>query len=984
MKRIFSPGRSNNGSPKNRSRSNSSQQQQQQLPQPSAIPTDEISPELLPIVTLLSAQAHRRYNEGIFMLLQSINSDGEPVPNRQWREVYGVLLGTQLAVWDVDQLEKHQNNTEALMNASAKPDYINFTDSSFRAVDRLENSQGLKNIIIVSTTLKNQYLLQYQEPKDFHRWNAAFRLATFEYTSLQEAYTGALLSARGSKLSDIRTILSESKFDYEDWVSVRFGSGMPWKRCFAVIEQPNKKSKKDKIYKGSVSFYKDEKKQKKTAMAIIKDSSATYALYPQSHKLVDHSTMIKLEGTVFFDGNKKSLPKEASVYFMPEQHSAVPGYDTLIRFLVPLMDTFALYGRPKRLNANKNDLNSLLFGLPVLPHVHYLEVDDILALASSPQSSNWLLTEWRFRIKEIMARKLSSGYTGCGSQHGVQGAINSPGLNQNEFLDVKPGINRPTSPLSPSFLPQPKFKRDSHHSKASSINSSGGELSVPGSPPKANRNSEITQIYEDYSNVAQMGRYNQDQISQDSRQQIPPQAKLQQLQNSNLPYGQQQRSNLPSSQQQQQAYGSNTRLDDPYRIKNSNASSNSLGSNGTRGGVSQSSNTAPYPTQTSGSIPNGLQAPHDPYAKFKQDSNERLNTYLDDDDDFEEDFNRGISALSINDNKKSTNDDIFNPDYHGASQVNRSVENFGQNEPTIKVQTPSKPLPVPNIKIDQASPYTSGRINTSTPSSPVTNSIQRSNESFNQPPRQPNVATSGLSKSPAQRFTPLNQPAPPQHQQSTPAPQQPQFQQKQQPVQHRPPPPQQQQQQQPQQQVPPQQHSYPPQQQYQQRPPPPKQGNPPQQYQQRPPPQQQGYPPQGYNGPPPQQQYGAPPPQQSYPQQGYPPQGGYRGGPPPQHQQQGYPPQGPRPQQPQGIPRAQYGYGSSQSIPQQGGYPPQGPRPPQQQQPQAQQPYGQYPPPQQQQQPQRKPINPYGGTSTAAAASAANSNPYSQGNPYSR
>ncbi|ODQ56667.1 hypothetical protein WICANDRAFT_37125, partial [Wickerhamomyces anomalus NRRL Y-366-8] len=349
-----------------RSRSNSTPPQ----------PSEEIPPELAPIVTLLGAQAHRRYNEGVFMLLQSINSDGEPVPNRQWREVYGVLLGTQLAVWDVDELEKHQNNTEALMNASSKPDYINFTDSSFRAVDRLENSQGLKNIIIVSTTLKNQYLLQYQELEDFHRWNAAFRLSTFEYTSLQEAYTGALLSAKGSKLSDIRTILSESKFDYEDWVSVRFGSGMPWKRCFAVIEQPNKKSKKGKVYKGSVSFYKDEKKQKKllwlllkmqqkkTAMAIIKDASATYALYPQSHKLIDHSTMIKLEGTVFFDGNKKSLPKEACVYFMPEQHSAVPGYDTLIRFLVPLLDTFALYGRPKRLNANKSEMNSLLFGLP--------------------------------------------------------------------------------------------------------------------------------------------------------------------------------------------------------------------------------------------------------------------------------------------------------------------------------------------------------------------------------------------------------------------------------------------------------------------------------------------------------------------------------------------------------------------------------------------------------------------------------------------
>ena len=34
---------------------------------------------------------------------------------------------------------------------------------------------------------------------------------------------------------------------------------------------------------------------------------------------------------------------------MPEQHSSVPGFDTLIRFLVPLLDSFGLYGRPKDL-----------------------------------------------------------------------------------------------------------------------------------------------------------------------------------------------------------------------------------------------------------------------------------------------------------------------------------------------------------------------------------------------------------------------------------------------------------------------------------------------------------------------------------------------------------------------------------------------------------------------------------------------------------
>ena len=67
-------------------------------------------------------------------------------------------------------------------------------------------------------------------------------------------------------------------------------------------------------------------------------------------------------------------------FLMPEQHSSVPGFDTLIRFLVPLLDSFRIVRKTKRLKANRNDTDSLLFGLPTLPHVHYLELNDVLDL----------------------------------------------------------------------------------------------------------------------------------------------------------------------------------------------------------------------------------------------------------------------------------------------------------------------------------------------------------------------------------------------------------------------------------------------------------------------------------------------------------------------------------------------------------------------------------------------------------------------------
>ncbi|KAI0463323.1 hypothetical protein LJB42_003346 [Komagataella kurtzmanii] len=447
MKRLFSGQKSRSASPNLQSsgtfeptRENNTLESQGQ-----------ISPELSPIFTLVAAQSYRQYYEGIFMLLQDLNSDGKP-GERKWNEVYGVLTGTQLAVWDAEKLSEYKDDPSKLASTASKPMYINFTDATFKALDTLPSTNGqLHNVIVLSTTLKNRYLLQFNDKELFKRWNAAFRLTNFESTALQEAYTAAILSSRGSRLSDIKVILAETKFEHQDWVSVRFGTGMPWKKCFAVVEPPAKKSKKDKVYVGRVVFYENEKKSKKGIMATITRATSIYAAYPQSALLVDRSTLIKLEGTITF--SKEDDPKDASVFLMPEEHSSVPGYDTLIRFIVPLMDAFNLYGRPKRLNADKREIESLLFGLPVLPKVHYLEIDDLLLLTGSSTTTNWTLKDWTMGIKKILLNKMQSGYTGCGSAHGITGAVNSLNKDNSSRASsprIAPSRGRGTSSISPA------------------------------------------------------------------------------------------------------------------------------------------------------------------------------------------------------------------------------------------------------------------------------------------------------------------------------------------------------------------------------------------------------------------------------------------------------------------------------------------------------------------------------------------------------
>lgn len=432
----------------------------------SPLETSPVSPELVPILTLLNAHTHRRYHEGVFLILQDLKNDGTHAA-RKWKDVYGVLLGTQLALWNAKELAEFSEpscavSEKKLKEIASKPTYINLTDATLKTLDNsdnivMESGKNLTNALVVSTTLKNRYFLQFGNKESFNKWNAAVRLCLYECSSLQEAYTGAFISSRGAKLGDIRILLTNRKYDYKDWVSVRFGAGMPWKRCYAVISQSSNKKKGNF---GEINLYESDKKVKKNhAMATIVEAKALYAVYPSSPKLIDSSTIIKVEGSVKFE--KKETAQEKDVFIMPEKHQAVPSYDTIIRFLIPAMDTFKLYGRPEKLLSSRNDSHSLLFGLPVLPHIYYLEVEDLYPLTNSVSSLHWSKKEWREHISELLQRKLAQGYSGCNSASNITSPLPSPFLGSADLFERADGV------LSPKL---------SFGSKSSSNNSSKNSL----------------------------------------------------------------------------------------------------------------------------------------------------------------------------------------------------------------------------------------------------------------------------------------------------------------------------------------------------------------------------------------------------------------------------------------------------------------------------------------------------------------------------
>ena len=286
-----------------------------------------------------------------------------------------------------------------------------------------ENGQALNNVLSISTAASNRYLLHFNSLNSLTQWTASIRLTMFEYASLQEAYTGALIAGKGKTLNNIRQVLDRTQFRYEDWVRVRFGAGTPWRRCWCVVSPPDQKEnqklqktmKKSTIYsrpaatvRGNIKFYESRKITKKTVpIATVADAYSAYAIYPQSKPLIDHSTLIKLEGDVTVHAPSDSTV-EGFVFIMAESHPAVCGFEILLRTLFPIYDAFALYGRPVRLAPDPADTRSLMFAMPKDQKYGYLDILDITTLLHSSGSQSWSERTWRKQLKELTAKRMNA------------------------------------------------------------------------------------------------------------------------------------------------------------------------------------------------------------------------------------------------------------------------------------------------------------------------------------------------------------------------------------------------------------------------------------------------------------------------------------------------------------------------------------------------------------------------------------------------
>ena len=289
----------------------------------------------------------------------------------------------------------------------------------------MNGAQGgeLQNVLSVSTAANNRYLLHFNSLASLTQWTAGIRLAMFEHSTLQEAYTGSLIAGKGRNLNSIKGIMERTRFAYGDWARVRFGAGTPWQRCWCVVSPPDdkewakaqKNQKKSssayervKMPKGNIKFYDTRKVTKKTRpICTVSDAFAAYAIYPQSKPLVDQSTLVKLEG-LMTDHRTAETTQEGFVFVMPEVHAAVSGFEMMLRWLFPVYDAFALYGRPTRLIADVLDQRGLMFAMPKDRRYGYLDILDVSALIHTHGSQGWSERQWRRELKKMTAERIAS------------------------------------------------------------------------------------------------------------------------------------------------------------------------------------------------------------------------------------------------------------------------------------------------------------------------------------------------------------------------------------------------------------------------------------------------------------------------------------------------------------------------------------------------------------------------------------------------
>ncbi|TID13293.1 hypothetical protein CANINC_004979 [Pichia inconspicua] len=412
----------------------------------------DLPEELMPVVTLINHQQSRVYYKGHAYFNHASNN----LNNYQWTPAYVELSGSDINV----QVEGNPNT------------FINVCDCEL-------SFSKAENTLSISVTNESVLTFKFNTLEEVVAFYSAVLLCKFEYQQLQEAYTGALLSSQAIHFSDIKTLLSPSNKNVkEEWTVIRFPFfNDKCIRAYIVIKPNNKveiytsssKAKKHllatitngqsayTIYSNDPSQIQNNsllriygncyinsdlleavvsnddidsirsKKMRSRTSSLSKRLSMTSLRSDDNSRAQNMHKRTNSNDTTLSNNSfnnsktpkklmKKNLTFTQLVYIIPESHASVRPVEIMLRMLIPVLNSFSLYGRPTKFISSRTDPNSLLFGLPQLPNTYYLNTksaNDLVSLNLDHSISEaWTSSDWNYVFKELLGTLMEKGWKG--------------------------------------------------------------------------------------------------------------------------------------------------------------------------------------------------------------------------------------------------------------------------------------------------------------------------------------------------------------------------------------------------------------------------------------------------------------------------------------------------------------------------------------------------------------------------------------------
>lgn len=383
-----------------------------------------LNPEIRSVVALTVSHKQKIYYSGPLIRKLERQSDGQaPANDAGWRDVWVQLHGSTLSIWDMKEVKDASEQGKEV-----PPSYVNITEAFVKVLGSILQpatanapAQKYTNIITLNTAGSNLILFCCPTTADLISWAAALRLSNWEKSRLEEIYTAHLIRVT---LNDGRNAPSPlSQGQMEGWVRIRVAGQTDWKRLWMVVsgaaspshdlvsvssrdgkssikQAASRKKRISNIFsrdrqsperpmKSTITLFASSKpKDKKTPLLSFDTVTQAFAVYPERPKLINSSTLIKLEGTY---GQQELAGlmklKQGWMLFMPDLEGAKNPSGEMLKWLIGIHDAFELYGRPKMYSWDPRDSVSMMFAYPFGPNKDLLFLDREFAETLDPREA---------------------------------------------------------------------------------------------------------------------------------------------------------------------------------------------------------------------------------------------------------------------------------------------------------------------------------------------------------------------------------------------------------------------------------------------------------------------------------------------------------------------------------------------------------------------------------------------------------------------